>query len=58
MKEDKLNGKGEVIYPYFFFNINEIGLMGVGKWILILLIAFIVIGYLIYFLDKIIKKYK
>lgn len=53
-----LNGKGEVIYPYFFFNINEIGLMGVGKWILILLIAFIVIGYLIYFLDKIIKKYK
>lgn len=22
-----LNGKGEVIYPYFFFNINEIGLM-------------------------------
>lgn len=53
-----LNGKGEVIYPYFFFNINEIGLMGVGKWILILLIAFIVVGYLIYFLDKIIKKYK
>ncbi|MBQ7104511.1 MAG: Pr6Pr family membrane protein [Bacilli bacterium] len=53
-----LNGKGEVIYPYFFFNINEIGLMGVGKWILILLITFIVIGYLIYFLDKIIKKYK
>ena len=38
-----LNGKGEVIYPYFFFNINEIGLIGVGKWILILLIAFVVV---------------
>ncbi len=50
-----LNGKGEVSYPYFFFNINEIGLMGVGKWILILLIAFIGVGYLIYFIDRSIK---
>lgn len=26
--------------------------MGVGRWILILLIAFIVVGYIIYFIKK------
>lgn len=53
-----LNGKGDFIYPYFFLNIDEIGIAGVLKWIIILLIAFVVVGYLIYFLDRIIKSKK
>ena len=51
-----LNGKGELIYPYFFFDINELGINGVLQWILILLTAFVVVGFMIYGLDRILKK--
>ena len=41
------------IYPYFFLNLDELGVLGVIKWIIILSIVFIVIGYTIFGLDKI-----
>lgn len=44
------------IYPYFFLNLDKLGVVGVIKWIGILSIVFIVIGYAIVGLDKILKK--
>jgi hypothetical protein len=46
------------IYPYFFLNIDELGVIGVIKWIGILSLVFIIIGYIIFGLDKISKKEK
>lgn len=46
------------IYPYFFLNLDELGVIGVLKWIGILSLVFIVIGYAIYGLDKLLKKRK
>lgn len=52
------NPKAPYIYPYFFLNLDELGIVGVIKWIGILSIVFIAIGYVIFGLDKIIKKRK
>ena len=49
-------GTGPHIYPYFFLNIDKIGVVGVVKWILILAAAFIVLGYIMYGVDKLILK--
>jgi len=46
------------IYPYFFLNLDELGVVGVIKWIGILSLVFIVIGYTIFGLDKINFKNK
>lgn len=43
----------EVIYPYFFLNIDELGISGVIVWIIILFIAFVALAYLFYLFDKI-----
>lgn len=45
-----------LIYPYFFLNIDTQGVSGVLTWILILLVAFIVMGYLFVGLDKLFGK--
>ena len=52
------NPEAPYIYPYFFLNLDELGVFGVIKWIGILSIVFIVIGYVIFGLDKISKKKK
>ena len=52
------NPTAPYIYPYFFLNLDELGVVGVIKWIGILSIIFIVIGYVIYGLDKILKSKK
>ena len=52
------NPDAPYIYPYFFLNLDELGVFGVIKWIGILSIVFIVIGYVIFGLDKISKKKK
>ena len=44
------------IYPYFFLNLETQGVGGVIKWIVILLAAFIVMGYLFFGLDRLGKK--
>ena len=47
-----------LIYPYFFVNLETQGVGGVIKWICILLVAFITIGYVFLGLDKITKAEK
>lgn len=44
------------LYPYFFLNLDKLGVAGVGRWIVILFIGFIILGYIFYGLDKIIKS--
>ena len=50
------NPEAPYIYPYFFLNLDELGVVGVIKWIGILSVVFIVIGYAIFGLDKILSK--
>jgi hypothetical protein len=45
-----------LIYPYFFVNLETQGIGGVIKWIIILLAAFVAVGYVFLGLDKIGKK--
>ena len=45
-----------LIYPYFFLNLETQGVGGVMKWIVLLLVAFIAVGYLFLGLDKLGKK--
>ena len=45
-----------LIYPYFFVNLETQGVGGVLKWILILLVGFMAMGYLFFGLDKLGKK--
>lgn len=45
-----------LIYPYFFLNLDTQGVGGVAKWIVILLVAFMAVGFLFFGLDKLGKK--
>ena len=42
------------LYPYFFLNLDNLGVAGVAKWIAILFVGFIVLGYIFYGIDKLI----
>ncbi len=44
------------LYPYFFLNIDNLGIAGVTKWIVVLFIGFIALGYIFLCVDKIIKS--
>ncbi len=44
------------IYPYFFLNLETQGVAGVAKWVGILFVGFIALGYLFYGVDKLIKS--
>lgn len=46
------------IYPYFFLNLGALGLASVIRWILILLVAFITVGFAFYGIDKVVSKRK
>lgn len=52
------NPEAPYIYPYFFLNLDTLGVFGVIKWIGILSMVFIVIGYVMFGLDKILKNKK
>ena len=43
------------LYPYFFLNLDNLGVAGVARWLVILLIGFIALGYIFYGIDKLIK---
>lgn len=45
-----------LIYPYFFVNLETLGVSGVLMWVGILAVAFAAVGYLFFGLDKIGKK--
>lgn len=42
-------------YPYFFLDMAQLGFGGLMMWILILLALFLVIGYALFFYDKLIR---
>ena len=42
-----------LIYPYFFLDLEKQGELGVVKWILILFVAFVAVGFLFFGLDRI-----
>ena len=48
--------KDPFIYPYFFLNLDKYGVAGVAKYIVIILIVFVVFGYLIVLIDKLFSK--
>ena len=52
------NPEAPYIYPYFFLNLETQGVAGVIKWIVILFVGFIVLGYIFYGIDKIVKSKK
>ena len=45
-----------LIYPYFFVNLDTLGVSGVLMWIGILAVAFAAVGFLFFGLDKLGKK--
>ena len=48
--------KDPFIYPYFFLNLDKYGVAGVAKYIVIILIVFVVFGYIIVMIDKSLGK--
>ncbi len=42
----------KVIYPYFFLDINKLGLNGFLGWISFLFVFFMFVGYIFYFVDR------
>ena len=46
------------LYPYFFLNLDNLGVAGVAKWVAILFAGFILLGYIFYGIDKLIKSRK
>ena len=50
--------KTPLIYPYFFVNLDTQGGGGVLLWILILVVAFVAVGYLFYGLDRLFESKK
>ncbi len=49
-----LNGAtGTIIYPYFFLDVDKLGWGGFFTWLSILVMFFVLIGYILYFLDNI-----
>ncbi len=43
-------------YAYFFIDVNEYGYGGVFLWAIGLTVAFLLVGYLMWFIDKIVKE--
>ena len=50
--------KDPFIYPYFFLNLDKLGVAGVVKYILIILIVFVAFGYVILLLDRLFGRVK
>lgn len=49
-------GSGPLIYPYFFLDVQQIGVMGVIQWILILTVCFAVFSLIFTLFDRLLKK--
>ena len=46
------------LYPYFFLNLDNLGVAGVVNWVAILFAGFITLGYIFYGIDKFVKSKK
>ena len=44
------------LYPYFFLNLDNLGVAGVARWVVILFAGFIALGYIFYGIDNFIKS--
>jgi hypothetical protein len=51
-------GSGPHIYPYFFLNVDKIGVDGALVWVIIIAIAFIALGYVMYGVDKLLLRHR
>ena len=51
-------GKGILIYPYFFVNLDTQGVPGVLMWIAILAAVFVAVGFAFFGVDRLIKSKK
>ena len=49
------NPDAPYIYPYFFLNLETQGVAGAAKWVAMLFVGFITLGYIFYGIDKMIK---
>lgn len=58
VRAEIMGRQGEVVYPYFFLDVNELGWGKVAVWIVILIAAFIGVGYIFYLLDSLIEEKK
>ena len=45
-----------LIYPYFFVNLETQGVAGVAKWAVLMFIAFMVVGFVFYGIDRLLKR--
>ena len=45
-----------LIYPYFFVNLETQGIAGVAKWTMIMFVAFMAVGFVLYGIDRILKR--
>ena len=52
------NPEAPYIYPYFFLNLDTQGITGVAKWVVILFLGFIALGFIFYGIDKLLKTKK
>lgn len=43
-------------YPYFFIDYDSLGLLGVLRYVLLILVAFIILGYIYYIIDRMLSK--
>ena len=48
--------KTPLIYPYFFVNLETQGVAGVAKWAVLLFVAFMVVGFIFYGIDKLLNR--
>ncbi len=47
-----------VVYPYFFLDVDELGMTGVIKWVVILVVFFIGLGYVFWGISHLIRKHQ
>ena len=56
IRAEIMGRQGDVVYPYFFLDVNKLGWSGVAVWMVILLAAVIAVGYLFLLLDRLLAK--
>ena len=45
-----------LIYPYFFVNLETQGVAGVAKWAALMFMAFMIVGFVFYGIDRILQR--
>ena len=58
VRAEIIGRQGDVVYPYFFLDVNKLGWGKVAVWIVILIAAFVAVGYIFYLIDGLIGEKK